>query len=81
MTAGWFADPGRRHEYRYYDGSAWADWVSDSGVVAVESLPAPVVPEPQAPLPLPPPEPAFLVGSTVAPTTSSPTPPAEIADP
>ncbi|HEX8769199.1 MAG TPA: DUF2510 domain-containing protein, partial [Acidimicrobiales bacterium] len=26
---GWFPDPGRGHELRYWDGSAWTDHVSD----------------------------------------------------
>ncbi len=32
--AGWQPDPFGRHEYRYWDGSAWSDQVSDAGVVA-----------------------------------------------
>ena len=32
--AGWQPDPFGRHEYRYWDGSAWSDQVSDGGVVA-----------------------------------------------
>lgn len=27
--SGWFADPYRRHPYRYFDGVAWTAWVSD----------------------------------------------------
>ena len=42
--AGWIADPTGRHEYRYWDGSAWTDNVSDGGVSAVD--PMPVEPEP-----------------------------------
>jgi hypothetical protein len=29
--AGWFADPGRRHELRYWDGQRWTEHVSDRG--------------------------------------------------
>lgn len=28
----WLQDPSGRHEWRYYDGAAWTDWVSDAGV-------------------------------------------------
>ena len=36
--AGWHADPDGRHEYRYWDGVAWTDQVSDAGVVASDPL-------------------------------------------
>ncbi|MCB1015984.1 MAG: DUF2510 domain-containing protein [Acidimicrobiales bacterium] len=36
--AGWHADPAGRHEYRYWDGAAWSDQVSDAGVVASDPL-------------------------------------------
>ena len=41
--AGWFADPMRRHEHRYWDGSRWTDHVSNGGVLASDALlpPAP----------------------------------------
>jgi hypothetical protein len=29
VAAGWFADPGRRHELRYWDGQRWTEHVSD----------------------------------------------------
>jgi len=35
---GWFADPARRHQARYWDGTAWTESVSDDGVTAVDSL-------------------------------------------
>ena len=37
-AAGWFADPGRRHELRYWSGSAWTVHVSDNGVQSDDSL-------------------------------------------
>lgn len=45
---GWTPDPGGRHEYRFWDGSAWTDHVSDSGVQSVDPLapPAPPASEP-----------------------------------
>ncbi|MEY2589979.1 MAG: hypothetical protein QOJ67_1963 [Acidimicrobiaceae bacterium] len=36
--AGWQQDPSGRHEYRYWDGSAWTDNVSDSGATSVDPL-------------------------------------------
>ena len=32
-AAGWYRDPMSRHEYRYWDGAAWTEHVSDRGVV------------------------------------------------
>ncbi len=31
VAAAWYADPCHRHEYRYWDGEAWTDQVSDHG--------------------------------------------------
>jgi hypothetical protein len=36
--AGWFADPGRRHEFRYWDGQRWTEHVSDRGTQGVDPL-------------------------------------------
>jgi len=36
--AGWHPDPSHRHEYRYWDGSAWTDTVADSGFVRADPL-------------------------------------------
>jgi hypothetical protein len=36
--AGWHPDPSRRHEYRYWDGSAWTDAVADRSLVTVDPL-------------------------------------------
>ena len=36
--AGWFADPGRRHELRYWDGQRWTEHVSDHGVQGADPL-------------------------------------------
>jgi hypothetical protein len=36
--AGWFADPGRRHELRYWDGQRWTEHVSDRGTQAVDPM-------------------------------------------
>ena len=42
--AGWFADPGGRHEHRYWDGASWTDHVADRGIAGVDPVagPAPV---------------------------------------
>jgi hypothetical protein len=41
MTQAWYPDPGRRHQYRYWDGQVWTDHVSDNGVATVDPLPPP----------------------------------------
>jgi hypothetical protein len=37
-AGGWHADPGGRHEQRYYDGTAWTDHVVDRGVQSTDPL-------------------------------------------
>ncbi len=51
---GWFNDPQRRHELRYYDGTLWTEHVSDDGVQAVDGW---MPPPPPPPPPLQPPPP------------------------
>jgi len=34
--AGWFADPGGRHQHRYWDGAGWTEHVADAGVAALD---------------------------------------------
>lgn len=36
--ANWYDDPTRRHQLRYWDGSAWTEHVSDNGVQGVDPL-------------------------------------------
>jgi len=36
---GWYPDPARAHELRYFDGGTWSDHVSDHGVAGVDPLP------------------------------------------
>jgi Protein of unknown function (DUF2510) len=38
VAAGWFADPSRRHELRYWDGQQWTEQVSDRGTQAVDPI-------------------------------------------
>ncbi|MGH3498161.1 MAG: phospholipid scramblase-related protein [Nocardioidaceae bacterium] len=37
--ANWYPDPGGQHEYRYFDGTTWTDYVSSHGRQSVASLP------------------------------------------
>jgi hypothetical protein len=39
--AGWYRDPERGHEYRYYDGSLWTPHVADHGLVSEAPIRAP----------------------------------------
>ncbi len=36
--AGWYPDPARRHEYRYWSGVAWTPQVADHGQASVDPL-------------------------------------------
>jgi hypothetical protein len=37
--AGWYGDPSRRHESRYWDGVRWTDQVASGGVTASDPVP------------------------------------------
>ena len=37
---GWFPDPTRRHDHRWWDGAAWTAHVADAGVAALDGLSA-----------------------------------------
>lgn len=39
--AGWYPDPGHRHEYRYWSGAEWTPMVSDNAVTASDPLQSP----------------------------------------
>jgi hypothetical protein len=39
--ADWYADPLARHQYRYWDGSAWTEHVADNGQASLDPLSAP----------------------------------------
>lgn len=39
VEVGWYSDPGRGHEYRYWNGSGWTADVSDRGAVSVDGTP------------------------------------------
>jgi hypothetical protein len=36
--ANWYADPGGRHQYRYFDGTQWTDHVADGGRAGLDPL-------------------------------------------
>jgi hypothetical protein len=38
VAAGWFADPRRRHELRYWDGRRWTEHVADRGTRGVDPV-------------------------------------------
>ena len=48
LAAGWQPDPGGRHQYRYWDGSAWTDDVSDDGVASTDPMAPVATPRPAA---------------------------------
>jgi membrane protease YdiL (CAAX protease family) len=39
VPAGWYVDPGRCHQFRYWDGRRWTPGVADSGFVREDPLP------------------------------------------
>lgn len=60
-VAAWYPDPARRHQFRYWDGTAWTGNVSTNGVTSWDppytdrpSATAAVAPGPAAPVPVPP---------------------------
>ena len=36
--SGWYPDPGGRHQYRFWNGKAWTDHVSDNGLIRSSPL-------------------------------------------
>ncbi len=43
-AADWYADPLKRHQFRYWDGSVWTDHVADNGAASLDPVtPAPTV--------------------------------------
>lgn len=44
--AGWYRDPGTHHEYRYWNGTTWTEYVGDHGMTAQEKAPADALPPP-----------------------------------
>jgi fibronectin type III domain protein len=54
IPAGWYLDPTRRHEYRYWGGTDWTASVCDGTVTATDALGSISLPPPEFP-PAPPP--------------------------
>ena len=52
--AGWYPDPGRRHEFRYWDGTRWSPQVSDRGLVTTDAELRPVTGSEGVPVVVPP---------------------------
>lgn len=38
VSAQWYGDPSGRHEYRYWDGASWTDYVADKGEMRTDPL-------------------------------------------
>ncbi len=55
--AGWHPDPRERHEYRYWDGTAWTDHVADQGQASTDPVDRIGPREDSRPEPKPKPEP------------------------
>jgi hypothetical protein len=67
--AGWYPDPSRRHEFRYWDGTHWSLQVSDRGLATTDSELRPATGSNGAPMVVPPaaPAPAPMYGPPAAP--------------
>lgn len=57
--AGWHADPWRRHQVRFFDGSQWTEHVADGGLAGLDSTPVAALPRshPRPPREAPPDDP------------------------
>ena len=64
--AGWYPDPGGRHEFRYWDGASWSPQVSDGGLTATDAQLRPAVSPEAAPTAGPSPAPAPAVAAPAA---------------
>lgn len=42
--ANWYADPTKRHQFRYWNGDAWTDHVSDNGIQGTDPVSVPPPP-------------------------------------
>lgn len=72
-VAAWYADPARRHQYRYWDGTAWTGNVATNGITSWDP---PYTDRPRDTVPVPPSIPNHRVTSTVPPDA----PPPDAAD-
>ena len=76
--ASWRPDPTGRHEYRYWDGTAWSEAVADQGVETMDPLsealppPEPDAPDVAAAAPVDPPAGASVFAATDPPADPPP---------
>ncbi len=75
----WHSDPFSRHEYRFWDGTAWTERVADNGVEGIDPVPPTAAPqptfrqpEPSAPVVDPTPPPLPPEPASEAPLTQNP---------
>ena len=68
-VAAWYADPAKRHQYRYWDGTAWTGNVATNGITSWDP---PYTDRPRDTVPVPPALPQHRVTSTVAPDAPPP---------
>ena len=79
--AGWYPDPGRRHDLRYWDGKDWSSHVSDRGHTATDPELRPPASATGAPTAHPPATPAPALASPAWPESDSPQPTAATPSP
>ena len=70
-VAAWYADPARRHQYRYWDGTAWTGNVATNGITSWDP---PYTDRPRDTVPVPPALPSHRVTSTEPPVAPPPDP-------
>ena len=70
-VAAWYADPARRHQYRYWDGTAWTGHVATNGITSWDP---PYTDRPRDTVPVPPSIPTPRMTTTAAPAAPPPNP-------
>ncbi|MEY4007790.1 MAG: hypothetical protein RLZZ467_832, partial [Gemmatimonadota bacterium] len=70
-VAAWYADPARRHQFRYWDGTAWTGNVATNGITSWDP---PYTDRPRETVPVPPSIPTPGSASPAAPVAPPPDP-------